>query len=342
MRGAQLLWFAVAATLLFFLLDVLLLVFAGILVAVFLRGLSDPLAKRTGLGPGLALAMVVVTLAGLLALGGWLAAPSIGRQIDQLIRSAPQLAEDATGWLESYDWGRWLLARSRGVADGLDGAGVMPRATALFGTTLGLFGSLFAVGFLGLFLAAEPRTYIAGLSRLAPRDRRARVRTLLADCGAALRAWLLAKVLSMAVIFTMTWLGLSLFGVPLAMVLALFAALLTFVPNFGPVVAAVPAVLLALQQGGTTALGVAGLYVGIQVVETYLVTPLVEKKLVAMPPAVPLVAQVTMGAVAGALGVVLATPLAVVALAIGRRLTEPDVAMIPAPEAPAATSDATG
>lgn len=129
----------------------------------------------------------------------------------------------------------------------------------------------------------------------------------------------------MAIIGACTAVGLWALGVPLALTLALLAAALTFVPNFGPILAAVPAVLLGLLESPTKALYVVLLYVGVQTVESYVLTPLIQKRTVSAPPALTILAQVLLGVLVGGLGVVLATPLTAVALVLARELYVRDV-----------------
>ena len=102
---------------------------------------------------------------------------------------------------------------------------------------------------LGIYLAAEPAIYLDGALRLVPPERRGHARDVLLAIGDALTWWLIGRFIGMAIIGVLTWLGLLFLGVPLALTLALIAAALTFLPNIGPVVSAVPAVLLALMQG---------------------------------------------------------------------------------------------
>jgi predicted PurR-regulated permease PerM len=124
----------------------------------------------------------------------------------------------------------------------------------------------------------------------------------------------------MTAIGLLTGIGLALLGIPLAFVLAVIAALLTFVPNIGPVVSAVPAVLLGLIRSPGTALAVLGLYLGVQMVESYLLSPIIDRKTVYLPPAATIAAQLVMGVAAGLLGVALATPLLAVAIVLVRTL----------------------
>jgi predicted PurR-regulated permease PerM len=132
---------------------------------------------------------------------------------------------------------------------------------------------------------------------------------VLDDLGHILRRWLLGRLLSMAVVGVMTWIGLALLGIRLALSLAVLAATLAFVPYIGPVLALLPAALLGLLQGPAMAGYVVALYLGVQLVESYLITPLIQRSTVALPPGLILATQVLMGALTGGLGVVLATPM---------------------------------
>lgn len=124
----------------------------------------------------------------------------------------------------------------------------------------------------------------------------------------------------MVVVGAATALGLYLLGLPFALSLGLLAALLDFVPNFGPLISALPALLLALLQGPWQVLYVALLYVGINLLDGYLLTPLVQRRTVSLSPALLLFAQLLMGVLAGALGVLVATPLSAVTLLLVKRL----------------------
>jgi predicted PurR-regulated permease PerM len=182
-----------------------------------------------------------------------------------------------------------------------------------------LAGALVILVF-GLYMAAEPRYYLDHTVRLIAPRHRERGRDVLLSVGDTLKWWLVGKLLSMGVIGVLTWLGLWLLGIPLALVLAIVAALLTFVPNFGPFVAAVPAVLLAFLESPMKAFYVALLYVGVQLAETYLITPIIQRRTVRIPPALIISSQLLMGAVVGLFGVALATPLAAAAMVVVAKL----------------------
>jgi predicted PurR-regulated permease PerM len=153
-----------------------------------------------------------------------------------------------------------------------------------------------------------------------PRPRRARVEEVLQEVGTTLGHWLVGRLVSMGIIGGITTVGLWLIGVPLAPALGLLAALAEFVPNIGPFLAFVPALLLALTESTTRALAVLLLYLSVQGFESYVLTPLVEKQAVELPPALTITAQVLMAVLAGGLGLALATPLAAAVLVLVQRL----------------------
>lgn len=302
--------------------DVLLLGFAGVLLAVFLRSLGDWLADRTPLSRRWALAAVVAALAALGGLGAWFMAPSLADQFDELTERIPQAIERVRERVEHHRWAQALRDQAPKADEALSSSGrrVISGATGLASTTLGAFGGVFVVLVMGLYLAFEPRVYADGLVRLVPRSRRTRAREVLDALHSTLQGWLIGKVFSMAVVGVLTALGLWLLGVPLALTLGILTALLTFIPNLGPILSFVPAALIALLQGPQMVLYVFALFVAIQTVETYLLTPLVQRRAISLPPALLLFSQVLMGVLLGALGVLLATPLMAVVVVLIKML----------------------
>lgn len=168
--------------------------------------------------------------------------------------------------------------------------------------------------FTGLYLAAQPGLYRSGVILLFPKAVHDRVGETLDTMANALRQWLVGQLIAMAVVGMLTGLGLWLLGLPSALTLALIAALLEFIPLVGPIVSAVPAVLLAFTLGWSMVLSVALLYLAVQQVEGNLLIPLLQKRMVSLLPALTLVAVVVLGLLFGRPGVLFATPLTVVLL----------------------------
>ena len=172
---------------------------------------------------------------------------------------------------------------------------------------------------LALYLAVQPEAYLRGLRHLFAPPLDASMRDTLEELGHTLRGWLMGQAFAMFVAGTLTWIGLMLIGVPLAGLLATIVALLNFIPVIGPMIGAVPAVLLAMTQAPILALWVIGLVVLVQTVEGNFLTPMVQSRTADLPPALLLVMQVLTGALFGLLGVALAAPLSAMALVLVRR-----------------------
>jgi predicted PurR-regulated permease PerM len=166
---------------------------------------------------------------------------------------------------------------------------------------------------------------VGGTIRLLPKKRRARIREVFGEAGETLRHWLVGRAILMALNGGLTALGLWLLGTPLALTLGILTGLLNFIPNVGPLIAGIPAVLIAWTQGGTQALHVFLLYLVLQNVDGYVLTPLVQQRTVSLPPALTILAQLLLGILAGTLGLLLATPLAAAALVFVKRLYVEDV-----------------
>jgi predicted PurR-regulated permease PerM len=179
-------------------------------------------------------------------------------------------------------------------------------------TTSAIFNILILL-VVSMFLAAQPAYYKRGLIALAPKKYQAAVAGNIAIAYTSTKKWLLSRLVSMAVIAVLTYIGLLALGVPLAFSLAITAGLLSFIPNLGPILSFVPALLVSLTMGIFSVVAVSILYVAIQILESNLITPKIEQRLVDSPPALLLFSQLLLGTVWGFLGLLLAAP----AVAIG-------------------------
>lgn len=313
--------------------EVLLLVFAGLLFAVLLSSLADALVRISGMGRGIALGLtILVLLAG--AVGTvWALWPSVSEQADQLARELPAALRELRGWFQQRDWGRWLLGR--GDPDQMaDGAAVVDQAKGVMLTTVSAVAGFVIVLFVGLYVAAQPSLYRRGLRQLVPVAGRPRADEVLCEVTSILQWWLMGKILSMVLVGVLTTAGLWWLEVPLALTFGLLAAALTFIPNFGPVLSVVPPALLALADEPTRAVYVVALYLAIQVVESYAVTPLIQRRTVSMPPALTILSQLVLGLLVGGIGVAVATPLTAAAMTMIRMLYVEDLLEQEAPARP--------
>lgn len=288
-----------------------LTIFAGVLLALFLSMGGTSLARRLSISDHAGVGLFSLLLAGGFALVFVAFAPSVMAQLNQLATDLPEAIGTLRTRLERNTWMRPLYHALQPE----ESAGI---ATGALTATLGGLGSAVIVGFIGFYGAFYPEPYRNGLLALIAPDLRPKARLVLARMALLLRGWLLARLFSMAVVGTLTTLGLWLAGVPLAVILGLIAGLLCFIPNIGPILSAVPALLLALSQGSSTVWLVAGLYLVVQTIETYVLTPVVEERETSIPPALVLAGQLLMGTLYGLLGLALASPLVAVLIVLIR------------------------
>ena len=296
----------------FFLFDVILLLFAAILLAIFIRRLADLLNRYAGLSEVVSALVVSFLLLVIITGAVFLLAPNVTEQVKLLRVELPRSAKSATDYISQFNWGSALIGQlpsTDEVLSKIDVPTMLSRVGGYFSATVGVIGNFVLVVMLAIYLACEPKFYVNGLVKLFPPPTRPRAREILASMGDTLGWWLIGKLISMIFIGLLTWIGLSIMGVPLALTLGLLAGLLSFVPNFGPIISAIPAILLAFIDSPIKAVYVIILFVAVQIVESNLVTPFIERRTVELPPALTVLAQVSLGILIGGLGVVLATPL---------------------------------
>lgn len=316
---------ALALLLLWLLAKMLLYVFAGILLALLLRGLSTWLQRGTRLPMGLALAVVVIAILVIISAVDYFLAPRIGHEFNELYQQIPAGLEQVRHYLERSTWGQSLVNELQPGNGGISARAVAGRFFGIASTTIGILVGAIVVLFIGLYGAIDPDVYVAGAIRLFPLERRARIREVLHEMAHSLRWWLLGRFIAMAVIALMTGVGLWLIGVRLAFTLGLLAGTLSFVPYLGSISSAIPAALIALTQSPTLVLYVIGLYVVVHIAEGYILLPLLQKRMVHLPPALTLTMQVILGTLLGVIGIALATPLTAAAVVAIRMLYVEDV-----------------
>ncbi|WP_181919515.1 AI-2E family transporter [Alkalilimnicola ehrlichii] len=306
------------------LIDVLLLAFAGVLIAVAIDGLTRLVMRYLPLSRAWAL---LSALAGILLLiGGFgaLIGPQIAEQLPQLVRQLPEAVREVTQALRQLPGGENLLREAEQPAQFLNEE-MLARLGGVFSSVAGAFAGLLIMALFAIYIALNPKTYVEQVLRLLPKQRRTRVAEVAAAQGQTLRLWLLSRLVSMVFVGAATAIGLSVLGVPLALTLGLISGVLTFIPYLGPILAAIPTVLVALLVSPQLAMYAALLYFAVEAVESNLLYPLIAKGVVHLPPAYTLIIQLAGGAVAGLPGIILATPLAVVAVVAVQMLYIQDV-----------------
>ncbi|HEV8128809.1 MAG TPA: AI-2E family transporter [Candidatus Eisenbacteria bacterium] len=306
--------------------DVLLLLFAGVLVAIFIGGIAGWIRTHTKMSRGLSIAITLVALTLLVGGIGVISAPDISEQFAQLSDALPRAVDNLHLQLGKSRWGKSIMDQLPSANEiRSPGVGLVRKATGALSSTFIVITRIIVIGFIGVFLTIQPELYRRGFLRLVPIRRRMRAADVMDQVGANLRGWLVGKVLSAIVIGVATWTGLQLLGIPLSLILAVLAAVLSFIPNFGPILAVIPAMLLGLMQSIHMALYVFAVYTGIQILETYLLTPWLAHRTANLPPALTLLTQILLGVLFGGMGVILAAPLTAVGMVLVRTLYVEDV-----------------
>jgi predicted PurR-regulated permease PerM len=304
--------------------EALLLLLLAVVFATVLIAAIELVRRWTPLSHRWALAAVGIVLFVVTAASVWLMGNQIIGQVSTLTTQLPEAIESIERRLgisvESV-----VQAGQNGQAPG----GLLGSLLAFGRTILGALGGLVLAVIGAFFLAADPEKYLKGTIKLFPKAHHAQMDDALRASGRALKLWLLAQLVSMSVVGFLVWLGAWIIGLPAPLALGLFAGITEFIPYLGPWLGAAPAVVLAFSAGGTTVLWTVLLFVVIQQIESNLIAPLVQQEMVEIPAALTLFAVVAVGLLFGAIGLVVAAPLTVVAYVLIKKLYVRDTLGVP-------------
>lgn len=289
--------------------NVVLLSFAGLLFAAFLHSGAGLVRRGTGLGAHWSLAAFTLLLILATVILVIYAVPRVNEQVVQLSTLLPQAYDSVTAYLQSTYIGQKVIEQLS-VSQGI--------AMSAVGKTFNAVGNVVLVLFVGVYVAINPGIHRRGLELLFAPPIRKRADEALVAAAVTVRKWLVGQLIAMAVVGGLTGLGLVFLGVPLAGLLGLITAMLTFIPTLGPVLSAIPSMLMAFTVSPTLVIWVVGLYVIVQSIESYLVTPMVQQEQVSLPPALVIGMQFLFGALFGILGLMIAAPMT----AVGMRLIQ--------------------
>jgi len=314
----------------------LFLILTGVLLAVALNAMTNRLGRLVRLPHPLRLAMVCVVLAvlasGVVLLGG----ANIAQQARALSDTIKAQLVNVKGFLDrngidtSYfdlagnaDKGGSSGAPTPGAAPASrlpspstlasSGGAIVSQTFKLVLGTVSAVGNFFIVIFLGLAFAAQPAIYRNGLLFLTPARQRARVTIIVDRIGDTLERWLLAQLTTMFAVFLVTWIGLAIIGIPGAFILGIQAGLLAFIPTVGALIAGLIVVLASLASGWFATLSALLLFLGVHAMESYVLTPLLQRQALDIPPATLFAFQILLGVVFGIWGLALALPLIAIA-----------------------------
>lgn len=299
---------------LYLLSDLLLLAFGAVLVAVVLRALAAPIYQGTTLDRRYSLLAAVVGVLAVIAFIIYFFGAQISAQLASLPANLPAAAEK---------FAQRLPVVSMPVADLLKGSSIGNLLAGAFSWGKAVVGSIATLVLMliaGIYIAINPDIYRRGFVMLFPKKVQPQISATLDDADAALRLWLGAQLLAMMIVGVLIGAGLAVIGVPSALALGFVAGVLEFVPYVGPILSAVPALLLASTVSWEMVAWTLGVFVVVQQVENNIILPLLTGRAVDLPPAVGLLAIVAIGILFGPLGLLLAYPLAIVIDVAVRRL----------------------
>jgi len=311
----------------------LFLIFAGMLLGVALNAMTNMLGRVVSLTHSLRLTIVCLVLAGLLSGVVFLGGATIAQQATALSGTIKSQLVNVKAFLEKngidtsyFDLGNAAAPPTDSSTPAISGAPTthnLPSAGAIASSggaivsqtlklllgTVSAVGNFFIVLFLGLTFAAQPGVYRTGLLFMAPVRHRARATVIVDRIGETLERWLIAQIITMFAVFLVTWIGLAIIGIQSSFILGIQAGLLAFIPTVGALIGGLIVVLASLASGWVAAASAFVLFLGVHALESYILTPIIQRHALDIPPATLFAFQILLGVVFGIWGLALALPL---------------------------------
>ena len=312
----------------------LFLIFAGILLGVALNAMSDLLERIVPLPQAVRLTIVCVALLAMLSGIVFLGGTTIAQQATVLSNTIKSQLTTVKTFLDSHgvDTSFFDLSSFNAGAEGstTPPAAIphnLPSASAIASSggailgqtfkvvlgTVSAVGNFFIVLFLGLAFAVQPPVYRNGLIYMTPARHRKRATIILDRIGYTLERWLIAQIITMVAVFLVTWIGLAVIGIPSSFILGIQAGLLAFIPTVGAILGGLIVVLASLASGWVAGLSAFILFLGVHALESYILTPIIQRQALDIPPATLFAFQILLGVVFGIWGLALALPLMAIA-----------------------------
>jgi len=311
----------------------LFLIFAGMLLGVALNAMTNMLGRVVSLTHSLRLTIVCLVLAGLLSGVVFLGGATIAQQAAALSGTIKSQLVNVKAFLEKngidtsyFDLGNAAAPPTDSSTPAISGAPTthnLPSAGAIASSggaivsqtlklllgTVSAVGNFFIVLFLGLTFAAQPGVYRTGLLFMAPVRHRAPATVIVDRIGETLERWLIAQIITMFAVFLVTWIGLAIIGIQSSFILGIQAGLLGFIPTVGALIGGLIVVLASLASGWVAAASAFVLFLGVHALESYILTPILQRHALDIPPATLFAFQILLGVVFGIWGLALALPL---------------------------------
>jgi predicted PurR-regulated permease PerM len=300
-------------------IDVLLVIFLSVMLAVYLGEVADLLERRLEMPRGVGLALALIASLGLAAGVVVLIAPAVSEQVQDFLANLPQYLTDLDRNLTDLLRRVPLLGRSvsgQGPA-GLLASSLNDMLAFLRGAAVPyLRGGVefviegISVLVMAIYLARAPGVYTEGMVALVPPERRPRARSILRDLRDTLRAWVVGQIVAMILLAALTTFGLWALGIPYFLAFGVFAGVAAIVPFFGVLFSTLLPALFALGALGLgKALGATAVGVGVHLIEANFVAPVVMERQVNIPPVVTIAGVLLIGKLFGLAGLIVAVPI---------------------------------
>ena len=289
--------------------NIFLLILAGVLVAIYFHGCADILKKYLHCPSRLSVVISIVINILLVIAFFWFVGSRLSGQVSQLSDSLPKIVQQAKVQMSHSAIGNKVLYYLNSSGNSEKTISVAKR---FFSSGFGILLDLYIIVIFGLFFTAGPSIYKKGIISLLPLNAKDKGREIIHELGNALKKWIEGQIIAFFFIAIFSAIGFLILGMPLVFTLALIAGLSAFIPNFGPLVAFIPAALIAMAQGPKTVIVVACIFIVVHIFENAVLLPLLQKKMVKVLPAVTIFAQVALGLLCGFWGVLLAVPIIVI------------------------------
>lgn len=284
--------------------DVVLLVVGAVLIATLLRVVAEPFERFLPLPGWAALTLAGLLLLGLFGLTLYVFGAEISFEFSDVTRRVAASIQELQSRLGGTEIGKYLTGRMSGAGFSVTG---FLESVFSYGTTV--IAGLIVILISAIYLTSEPDLYRRGIALLFAERHRERVDGVLLAIGKGLRLWLIGQLIEMTIIALLSLFAVWLIGLPSIFALGLIAFVCEFIPFLGPILAAIPAVLVALTHGDHAAILTVVAYLLIHQVEGNLATPLIQRRLILIPPALTLLGLAAVASLFGLGGILFAGPI---------------------------------
>jgi predicted PurR-regulated permease PerM len=298
-----------------FLFDVVLITVGSILIAVLLRLVSEPFTRWCKFPEGIALIISGLIIIGAFGGAAYLFGTQIQSELQDVLSRADAGVKKITEVLQASELGKLTLSQFQGGS-----FSITSLASNAFSVSLNFLEALVITLIAGFYFAAEPDLYRSGLDRFFPKPLRDEVDETTRDIAIALRLWLIGQLIEMLVIGILSTLAVWLIGLPSPLALGVIAGVAEFIPFLGPIIASIPAILVATTNGLDSALWTVAAYLLIHQLDSEFISPMIQRKMVYIPPAVMLLGIVAISSAFGRAALVFAAPMVVIIFVMVNKL----------------------